>query len=84
MSVVSLRGTAVPGSREPDSDVIERLEDLLSEAKAGRIHGLAFVRVVDDVVTTGWSGKANCHYMLSGAARLQWRIAHDFEVLEDK
>lgn len=78
-NVVGLRGAAVVGSREPDADVVERLEALLAKAKEGRIHGLAYVSVIDDIVTNGWVGKAVNHYMLSGASILQWRIAQNLD-----
>lgn len=82
MSVVSLSGAAVPGSREPDGEIVEKLEELLVAARVGRVHGLGIVVVVDETVTTGWSGKANRHYMLAGAARLQYRMAEDYDTAE--
>jgi hypothetical protein len=80
--VTSLHGAAVAGTREPDADIVEKLEEFLAEAKSGRIHGIGFVVVIDDHVKTGWSGQANRHYMLAGASRLQWRMAEDYENAE--
>lgn len=83
MTVVSLQGIAVPGSREPVADVVERLEMLLQRAREGELHGLAFVTVVDNAVGHGWVGNAECHRMLAGAAILQYRMAKDSDERSD-
>jgi len=80
--ITSLHGATVSGTREPDAEIVKKLEELLEEARAGRIHGVGFVVVVDERVMTGWSGSANRHYMLAGASRLQWRMAEDYENAE--
>ena len=82
-SVTSLRGVPIAGTREVDPEIVGKLEELLAEARAGQIHGIGFAIVVDDRVITGWSGKANRHYMLAGAARLQWRMAEDYDNAEN-
>lgn len=81
-NIVSLRGAAIVGTREADAEIVARLEELLADARDGRVHGLGLVVVVDDRVITGWSGKASRHYMLAGAARLQYRMAEDYETAE--
>lgn len=81
-NVVGLRGATVAGTREPDANVIAALEMLLAKARDGRLHGVGFVTVTDDTVSTGWAGGACRHYMLAGAARLQYRMAEDYENAE--
>lgn len=81
-NITSLTGAAVPGVREPDPEIVALAEELLEKAKDGRLHGLAFVTVIDDHVGTGWAGAACRHLMLAGATRLQWRMAEDYENAE--
>ena len=79
--VVGLRGTPIPGAREPMQDVVETLEKYLEKARDGQIRGVAFVFYsADDGVTTGWSvGDSDNRLLLSGAATLLHRIAKSLD-----
>lgn len=61
---------------EPDKEIVELLERLLGEAKAGDIKGFGFFLVNGvDTVSTGWkSGCAPINGMVAGAARLNFRV----------
>ena len=73
--VVPLRGERLPG--QPDQSVVEDLEALLADAKAGTLIGFAYAGVkVSGVTCTGWSGAAGTRHPLSSAiAMLQHRYA---------
>lgn len=73
--VIPLRGERLPG--QPAGNVVEDLEALLADAKAGRLIGFAYAAVkVSDVTVTGWSGAAGTrHPLCSAIAMLQHRYA---------
>jgi hypothetical protein len=61
---------------EPVAEIIEELEKLLAEARAGEIKGFAYFLVDGaDCVGTNWvSGCARCNDMVAGVARLHHTI----------
>lgn len=60
----------------PVSEVVERLEQLLASAKAGRLRGFAAVWVETDGVSEGMvRGDASIASLLAGSVWLQRRIA---------
>jgi hypothetical protein len=64
--VISLRGEALPG--EPDSGIVEELERLLVDAKAGKLRGIAYATCLDTGGQgTGWSGVAGSRHPLGTA-----------------
>lgn len=74
MSVVSLSGTHIQ-SLEPCEELVERLEELLQQAKDGYIRQLLYAVVNRDRgVGTGWKGDADHHDCVCGAAMLQYRV----------
>lgn len=62
----------------PDAYVLEALEHLLVEAKAGRLRGVAYMGVLDGrQVASGWAGEAvddNVFVVLGSLAALQQRF----------
>lgn len=70
MKIVNLKAA-------PNTELVEMLRKLLSEAEVGKIHGAAFV-LLDDGSTpkTGWSGIVadNPNATLGGVAILQSRL----------
>lgn len=61
-----LKGGRPPG--EPDEDIIALIEGWLGEAKAGKIHAVAYAIVKDDESqTTGWLGIRGTRYTLHAA-----------------
>lgn len=75
-SVVSFSGTAPPIPRV-NTDVVERLEQLLVEARNGQITGFSYglVKPIGNT-TTGWVGNASQHDMLTATTLLQHRLMH--------
>lgn len=64
--VVSLHGNTIEG--EPDPEVIAQLEQLLAEAKAGTLTGIAFATTHSNRnVGKGWSGLPGTRFQLGGA-----------------
>lgn len=74
-AVVGLRGGAVPGSRDPDQEVIDDLEKLLEHARDGHLRGIAYAAIYDEKSTTSWAGRAAMFKFLSGTALLNYRVA---------
>ena len=72
MKIVNLKAT-------PNTELVQMLRELLSEAEAGKIQGAAFV-LLDDGSTpkTGWAGivDANPNATLGGVAVLQSRLVY--------
>lgn len=56
-------------------DVVARLEEVLAEAKAGKITGVAIATLdVDGSLGAAWSETDEFGRLLSAVARLQYRI----------
>lgn len=67
--VVPFSGSIVPG--EPDPDIIEVVEDLLDEAKSGKLRGIAFGAVkTGNALSTGWVGSDGTRDSLSTSVTL--------------
>jgi hypothetical protein len=73
--VVGLRG-AIPAHGVSNAEVVSYLEDLLREAKAGAVTGVAVAWIGPaQSVNTSWSsGMADRHDMVAAAAILQFKI----------
>lgn len=73
-NVVAMPGFQVPVSGAV-SDVVDQLENLLAQARAGHIQGIATATVTrDGLAGTAWAGE--CQFRLGGAlAMLQHRFA---------
>jgi hypothetical protein len=55
--VVALDGRAVFQAAEPNDDVVSKLEELLDEARSGRLQGFTFCALrADGSAFRGWSG----------------------------
>ena len=65
----------VDSTAEPNAEVIESLEALLSQAKAGVITALGYATVTNDgSFQTFWTGGKNMNFALcAGIMRLSWR-----------
>ena len=78
-NVISLTGDALPN--EPVPEVVSLLEQMLQEAKAGRLRGVAYVAVRDVFgsgmhVMEGWKGGLNIRNELAmGIMMLQYSFA---------
>ena len=81
MSNVVKIGENVVTASEAQADLVDMLEKLLEDAKAGVIIGVAFAAVLDQpdkvfVVRTGWdSASGTKHVLHSGIALLEHRFA---------
>lgn len=55
MSVIAIKGATPPG--EMNEDLVDLLEELLTDAKSGHLRGLAYASTnVDGTNGTGWIG----------------------------
>ena len=73
-NVASLFGAAIPVPHI-NADVVDDLESLLKNARDGRIAGIAYVIVSPEGhLNTAWTGNAESHSMIAGAAILAYRI----------
>lgn len=70
---------SVEQSVAPDADLIERIEELLADAKAGKITWLAYTTIkVDDVVRHGYVGPNTCrHTKVAAVLYLQRFVESD-------
>jgi len=74
INVVSLRGVAIP-LPQVNRDVVDTLESLMADARDGRIAGILYATVSPEGhLVTAWTGNAESHSMIAGAAILQRRI----------
>lgn len=74
--VATLFGGAPRG--QPDPDIIERIEELLEEAKAGEISGIAYaVHTPGDDKKTGWIGQQGTSDAIHAAITL---LAHTYSM----
>lgn len=81
MSVHSLHSDVPPG--EPDQEIIDRLEFLLDEARAGEIRAIAFVAIKDEMLSKTWF-KAHApfgHHLLGRLHHCALQIATRLEAL---
>ena len=62
----------IPASvMEPDKALIDKLEALLVDARAGHLRAMGYVLVKSNrLVGTGWIGRADSHDMTAGVASL--------------
>ncbi len=73
-NILSLRGGAIPVPHI-NRAVVETLESLLVDAKDGHIAGIVYATVSPEGhLVTAWTGNAESHSMIAGAAILQRRI----------
>lgn len=64
--IKTIHGGRVPGA--PSTGIIEDLERLLSEARSGRLVGLAYATANEDGKQgTGWAGEAGSRHPLGTA-----------------
>jgi hypothetical protein len=63
--VVAFRENTIPG--EPNADVIEDLERLLSEARSGELEAVAYCTVRKGIIGTGWVGGSGTRGSISSA-----------------
>ena len=76
-NVVAFGEKTVPG--EPVAEIVETLEMLLAQAKAGDIRALAYAITRASSVSTGWDGDAGPKYELAAAIMaLQHRYTASF------
>lgn len=76
-NVVPFGEKTVPG--EPVAEVVETLETLLAEAKAGNMRAFAYAVTRASGVATGWDGDAGTKYELAAAIMaLQHRYTSSF------
>lgn len=60
---------------QPVAEVVETLERLLDEARAGDILGIAYsIEAREGFVRTGWTASPNIHYLKSGVMTLFSRL----------
>ena len=84
--VVGIRGGPAPlCGTKPMQDVVSTFEKYLKLARDGQIRGVAFVLyTADDGVVTDWSsGDSDNRMLLSGATTLMYRIAKQYDELEN-
>lgn len=74
--VVRFPGLSLPLDQVPvQTEVIEKLESLLEEARTGRVVALAYVSVSrDTMLRSNWVGDISRHLLGYGISRLQ----HEF------
>lgn len=81
--VVALRGEVLP--TEPVPDVVETLERLLAEAKAGHIRGIAYAvatTLAGEGTGTGWDmAGGQKHVMAAAVMMLHHRFAEALQSL---
>jgi hypothetical protein len=66
--ILTMKGVTVAAPDEAVSDVVEELENLLAEAKAGHLRAFACATVSKDAKTgTVWAGALGTRYPLGGA-----------------
>lgn len=78
--------TALKGVHgEPCQDVVERLEELLADARSGFIRGFAYAAVtIDNGIIINWAGDASCWVLMGAVAKLQHDyLASDKETEDD-
>ncbi len=64
--IKTIHGGRIPN--QPSTSIIEDLERLLSDAKSGRLVGLAYATASEDGVQgTGWTGEAGSRHPLGTA-----------------
>ncbi len=74
-NVVALNHAASFDYGKPDSEVVEKLEWLLAEARTGNIRGLVYGAVsVERSLIHGYSGQAESHCMVAVASKLFHQI----------
>lgn len=72
---------AIP-PRGPNHDVVEKLEQLLVEAKTGEVQSLLFIcDMRDNTVAVGWTGCENLYLLAGHSARLQHLIQNRIDHL---
>ena len=68
-----------------NADVVERLEGLLAEAKAGEILSIMFVAdLKGSEVACGWTGCENLYSLAGQAARIQHLIQKRLDALTNR
>lgn len=76
-NVKSLFGCAPVGVPLVCDAVVETLERLLSDARAGKLHGIAYATVeAEGAVGTGWCGDAEMFRTEAAVSRLFFRVMH--------
>lgn len=63
--VIAFKYNTIPG--EPNKDIIEDLERLLAEAKAGQLEAIAYCTVRQGALGTGWVGGSGTRSAVSSA-----------------
>jgi len=67
-----------------NEETVKRLEDLLEQAKAGRITSIAYAcTLATDEALTGFTSTPNVHLQISSLAILQHRIIGERQQLDD-
>lgn len=68
--VIAMPGATLPN--EPDAALIEKCRELLADAEAGRLRGLAYAALRGEhTITCGWSHVAGTgHHLSTGVLRL--------------
>lgn len=86
MTIVALPGvtdTAKPAGSQPQQDLIEALERLLSAAKTGEVQAIAFAIIGDDRdIKTAWKGGFVANELMSAVAWLYFRYGRAFDAGE--
>ncbi len=70
----------LPQTGQPNQNTVELLEQLLVEAKAGRITGIAYAKCgAQDYTGTGWAGTFpdNIYAAAGAVAYLHSRVMHE-------
>ncbi len=72
--VVAFKDNTIPG--EPNQDIIDELERLLSEAMSGQLEAIAYSTVRQGAIGTGWAGGSGTRGNISSAIlMLSYRYA---------
>lgn len=63
--VIAFKDNTIPG--EPNKNIIDELERLLAEAKAGQLDAIAYCAVRQRTIGTGWAGGSGARSAISSA-----------------
>jgi hypothetical protein len=79
-NVRSLYGSVPVGPPAVDDRICNILEELLVQARDGKLHGFLYATVeLDGSIGTGWRGSAETFRMIAAVNRLFFRVNDDKE-----
>lgn len=82
-NVVGLREGAVFANGECNAELVEILEQMVTDAKSGRVQGLAYVAISSTrSLTTNWVGHCDRHDFIAGLSMLNFRVLNSADLEE--